>query len=481
MAPVLSGWPRRPELRGVTAPECQPWGMGLRVVLGPLVIIAWVLLAPGAARAQAPVPSEASEVMKAISSGDAAGLTALLARGKPRNLPGTSLSTRNVSPLMLASELGRDDVVRILLEAGADPALRVPRHLDDWPPRDWTAFCFARAHGHTAVEQRLVRSGAPSTPSCLEEADFAAAVHLKQFERGLRLAKTMENRVPPGLLARLVRFAREQKSPQVMRVLRVAGYRRKVVPPAPTGKPSDDGGRKPAAEDKHLLTRLIEEGKREEVRLAIEAGVDPDVFESYKDPTLIAAAKRTDVAILQLLLEEGAKVDITNEYGWLALDHVVAKSRDTGPAAIEAARMLLDAGAKKSLSPSGEPPRGFRILDAALSSCRMDILDLLLERGGAEALAAGPANRLYETVVKLDSPCSDEVSWALLEKLYTGGARIGGNVPVPRRIILIIRGDGTDTYRRHAYSELWSYAAKRPPEWERLLRQAGLPLESEAK
>ncbi|AKQ64736.1 hypothetical protein A176_001648 [Myxococcus hansupus] len=442
-----------------------------------MAIAAYVLLAPGATWAGAPDPGEAgeeSEVMRSVSSGDAAGLRALLARCKPRNLPGTLPSTRNLSPLMLASELGREDLVGILLEAGADPALRVPRHLDAWPPRDWTAFCFAQAHGHAAIAQRLLRTGASDAPSCMEEADFAAAVHLKHFERALRLAKTMENRVPPSLLERLVRYAREQKSPQLMRALRIVGYRRQLISRASTEKPE--------GEDKHLLTRLIEEGKHEEVRLAIESGADPDTFAPYKDPPLVAAAKRMDVVLLRLLLEEGAKVDITNEYGSPALDHVVAHSRDKGPAALEAARMLLDAGAKKSLAAGGAPPRGFRILDAALSSCRMDILDVLFDRGGREALVAGPANRLYETVVRPDTPCPEEMSWALLEKLYAGGARIGGDVPVPRRIILVIRGgDGMDAFRRHAYSALWSYAAKRPPEWERVLRQAGLPLESEEK
>ncbi|MCP3167813.1 ankyrin repeat domain-containing protein [Myxococcus qinghaiensis] len=456
--------------------------MGLRGVLGPLGIAVWVLLAPGGARALEPAPEgevEESAVMKAISSGDAAGLTALLARGEPRNLPGTSPSTRNVSPLMRASELGREELVRMLLEAGADPTLSVPRHLEDWPLRGWTALCFAHAQGHSAIEQRLLRSGALAHPSCLEEADFAAAVHLKQSERVLKLARTMKGRVPPVLLERLGRFAHEQKAPQVMRALRDVGYRRKVVPPPSTGKSPDGEGRSPEAEDKRLLTRLIWEGTREEVRLALERGVDPDVFRPYDDPPLIAAAKKMDVPLLRLLLEEGAKVDITNSSGLPALDHVVSNSRDKGPAALEAARMLLEAGAR-SFSPAGKPPQGFRVLDAALSSCRLDLIDLLFEHGAKAVLAAGPANKLYETVVSPDSPCPEELSWTLLERLYSGGARMGLDVPVPPRLILIIR-EGHDAYRSYAYSSLWSYAAKRPPEWGRLLRQAGLPPEPDEK
>ncbi|MBL0695056.1 ankyrin repeat domain-containing protein [Comamonas sp. JC664] len=458
--------------------------MGLRGVVAALAITTWMLLAPGAAWALEPVPGagiEDSAVMKAVSAGDATELAALLARGGPRNLPGRLPSTRNVSPLMLASELGHEDLVRILLEAGADPSPRVPRHLEDWPPHGWTALCFAQAHGHSAIARRLERTGASTQPSCLEEAGFAAAVHLKQYERAHKLAKVLENRVPPGLLERLVRFAREQKSPQLMRALRTVGYRRRVVSPLSTGKPPVDLDRTPQGEDAHLLTRLVQEGNHEEVRLAIERGVDPDVFVPYEDPPLVAAAKRMDVALLRLLLEEGAKVDISSTQGWTALDHVVARSRDAGPAALEAARMLFDAGAQKGLSPAGKPPRGFRILDAALASCRMDIVDLLFEQGARAVLVAGPANRLYETVVRPDSPCPDEMSWALLEKLYAGGARIGGDVPVPPRLIMLIRADRPDPYRLHAYASLWSYAAKRPPEWARLLHQAGLPSESEEK
>ncbi|MFP2958421.1 hypothetical protein ACLEPN_11405 [Myxococcus sp. 1LA] len=61
-----------------------PWGVGLRGVLDPLTITAWVLLASGRAQALALLPGgggEESAVMEAVSSGDAAGLTALLARG----------------------------------------------------------------------------------------------------------------------------------------------------------------------------------------------------------------------------------------------------------------------------------------------------------------------------------------------------------------------------------------------------------------
>src|SRR5581483_4993278 len=82
---------------------------------------------------------------------------ALLSRGADVNGP----DKRGTTPLYKASVQGKTEIVRVLLDAGADP------NLDSGGETEGTPLCAAAAWGHTDIVRLLLQSGAdPNRVEC---------------------------------------------------------------------------------------------------------------------------------------------------------------------------------------------------------------------------------------------------------------------------------------------------------------------------
>ena len=92
------------------------------------------------------------------------------------------------------------------------------------------------------------------------------------------------------------------------------------------------------------------------LELALAAGADPHVKDSWNGTGLIRAAHRGHVRVLRRLLRAGVDVDHVNRLGWTALLEAVVLG-DGSPRYVETVRLLLDAGADPRLpDEEGVPP-----------------------------------------------------------------------------------------------------------------------------
>lgn len=136
-------------------PSDMVGGMQLNraVVLATLLLIALGAVVNRIVRLL-PSGLEEGEVVRSQSSRGVGMLLAAIRQGDParvRNLLRTGVNVNaevdDQTPLALAVELGREDIVRMLLEAGARPEL---------PRRDgFTPHRLARHHGHEALAKLL--------------------------------------------------------------------------------------------------------------------------------------------------------------------------------------------------------------------------------------------------------------------------------------------------------------------------------------
>jgi len=109
----------------------------------------WV--ASGGKRVQPP-----GALLVAAAVGDVEGARGALARGASVDATDDFWRT----PLMLAARNGHEPIVRLLLERGADPALRARRPFAHDTKPAWTALAMARRYRRHAVERLLVAAGA---------------------------------------------------------------------------------------------------------------------------------------------------------------------------------------------------------------------------------------------------------------------------------------------------------------------------------
>lgn len=95
------------------------------------------------------------------------------------------------------------------------------------------------------------------------------------------------------------------------------------------------------------------------VRLLLEAGVDPNERAHYKEVLLIEAARR-DRDLTALLLDHGAKIDAADQYGNTALN-VAASRRD-----VSTMQLLLDRGARSGHFRNNEGRSALDLAETAL-------------------------------------------------------------------------------------------------------------------
>ncbi|RKH47434.1 hypothetical protein D7X12_02935 [Corallococcus sicarius] len=430
--------------------------------LASLMLLALTVAAPTARAESHFIRHEHSPVVRAIEDGDLPALRAALAQGEPRNRPGSAPNNSRQSPLMVACGWGRPDAAQVLLEAGADPSVTVPRHSNHWPPVGWSALCFARWKNLTDIEGRLIAAGAPPEPVCLREADFLAAVQKRDVEEVSRQVQRSHGRLPANVTHYAVGFALAHHDAGLMReVLRVG----RPAAPDRDGRTRGDGWMDKAFLYDDVATmgvlmdagvkpppvaELAEKGHTGLLARALKAGTSPDAEDADGRETLLSAAARNGhVDAVRLLLKAGADPNKKATSGQLPLLHAVGRN-PYKPEDTSITQLLLDAGADVRT-----PQAGSHLLQAAAGSCSPKTVALLLKRKvpwrNTPARGAGP----YSSALRNRNFCPEEETVRVLQALRSGGVRIRAD-------------DDAD------WTFLWRQA-KQHPAFERELTQAGMP------
>lgn len=205
---------------------------------------------------------DATDLLKACAAGDVEKARAGLDAGLDVNLR----SAKGMTPLMAAVWTGdHDEVVRLLLERGADLAAVQPSS-------GWSALTFAAVNGR-------------SRSLALLSAD----------PRARRLAKSDW---------KALHYAVQYRSPDGVRALLALG----AAPDA-----LDDGGRT-------ALHRAVGKSDASMVALLLDGGARPDVADPAGETPLHVAATRAHAGNVEALVRAGADRDARTKSGETAVD-----------------------------------------------------------------------------------------------------------------------------------------------------------------
>ena len=118
-------------------------------------------------------------------------------------------------------------------------------------------------------------------------------------------------------------------------------------------------------------------GRTELIREMIPLGPDLSIRNRYGGNALIPACERAHVETIKLLLTTAIDVDHINNLGWTCLLEIVILG-DGGPRHVEAARLVLDAGANPNLADKD----GMSPLAHARANGQADVAALIEKAGG---------------------------------------------------------------------------------------------------
>ena len=263
------------------------------------------------------------------------------------------------TPLMFLAWENRPEVIKLLLEAGADIEAQ-------------------DASGQTAV---MVCAERCSEKSFRVLANAGANLDTQDYQGDTALMYAMRSRTCPGLIPDLLRAGAdpnicgslrrtplmaasllESKAEEVMRVLLEAG--------------ADVHARDQL--ENTALSQASHYGSPESVRILLEAGADVHA-QDYRGrtPLMLSSWSIRGVdspEILKILLKAGADVHARSDSGMTALMYA---ARDTGEDCAESLRILLEAGSGIDLRDNfGESALGH-----AVTAGSLDAVETLLEAG----------------------------------------------------------------------------------------------------
>ncbi|GMH36939.1 hypothetical protein BSKO_04812 [Bryopsis sp. KO-2023] len=254
------------------------------------------------------------DLFNAAGAGESAKVKDLLLKGADVSSTHKAIS---MTPLHAAAEEGRDDTVKILIEAGAD--------IDALNEEEETPLFYAARSGHLGVTITLVKAGATVdsktdidfTP--MMEAAFKNHVEVVVFLLDSGADVNAQNK--GGVTALFLAAQRGHVS--VAKILLKAGAKVEL---------SAKDGVTP-------LMRAATNGHLELAELLLESGSDANAQNLVGLTALFFAANRGHLDIVKLLAKAGAPVDLKNDEGESAL---MATANDGHLDVIE---FLLESGA----------------------------------------------------------------------------------------------------------------------------------------
>ena len=273
-------------------------------------------------------------------------------------------SSKNQTPLCVASFCGHVDVARSLIDCGADLNAKSwdwtgPTEEEDW----WTPLHAAIYKGHRDVALLLLEHG--SDPEIRNSQD-ETALHVASY-RGcadIIVPQLLSRGADPNAEARFFGTPLHVSSmfgkPEIARIVLEQGVNPNAL---------DDWGRT-------ALHKASGYGGPEIARILLEHGTNPNTPDHSGRTALHLASKNT---IVDLLLEYGANVDARDEEGWTPL-HNAARTLK-----LQVLVALLGRGADPhALTNNGETPFQFAKTpyEWVSKEDQAEVIQLLLERTG---------------------------------------------------------------------------------------------------
>jgi ankyrin repeat protein len=315
----------------------------------------------------------------------------------------TELNRNGMPGLIIAAGSGHEEVVRLLLDRGADVAAKTEY--------GWTALHWAAESGHEAVMRLLLDQGADIAAKdergrtalhWAAENGHEAVVRLLLDQGADIAAKDGEGRTA-------LHWAAESGHEAVVRLLL-------------------DQGADVAANDGEGWTALhcaAGSGHEAVVRLLLDQGADVAAKDGEGWTALHCAAENGHEAVVRLLLDQGADVAAKDGNGWTALHSAAGKGHEA------VVRLLLDQGADVA----AKDEDGWTALHSAAGSGHEAVVRLLLDRGADVAAKDGnggtalhsAAGSGHEAVVRLlldrgaDVAAKTSGGWTALHSAASSG------------------------------------------------------------
>ena len=357
-------------------------------VLGAFVLLA--VLAAGA-------PALAGDIHQAIAEDDA-GRVAELLRDNPSLTSQADDGPAGDLPLHVAAALGRLDIARLLIDAGADvnggdvdestpldvAAIRrqpemvnlLLKHGADLNHRDRNGACaisFAAFGGDSTIIRQLIDAGADLNYRSHNGTTLvhAAAMRGQGWLLDLLFARGQDPSVTNNAGESALVWAARGGQPEIMERLLAAG--------AAVDRP-DTSGITP-------LAVAIMFRSPEAARVLLNHGADPNRADERGNTPLIMASWGEEPALVTLLTERGADPNAANEEGGRPLWSAMLDGN------LEMVTALLEAGADPN---AVDPHYGRTALHVAAVGGFRDIADLLLDHGASpDARDAGGHTPLW--------------------------------------------------------------------------------------
>ena len=323
---------------------------------------------PGLIRSLYERSGDPEDITQVAQVGDRAALARWIAAGHDvdRSEPGGR------TPLAIAAASGQLGIVRMLLEAGADPALE--------SASAGSVLSIAARDGSSEIVAALLEAGG-TTSGQRAEALYSAnlAGDVRSVRALLEHGADPLSGAPRGGAARdhAFEFGNEElvdayvEAGQPLSVSAAARLGRVDELEAMLASGADPGEASPAGSAP--IRVAIENDHVAALEVLLEHGVDPgDALATWdrKSP-LHFAASRPDAALAQVLLDRGASADAIDRIGRSPLYDAVVHGHD------EVVRLLLARGADPNLAPPGE---------SLLEATRDPALRKLLRDHGARAV-----------------------------------------------------------------------------------------------
>jgi ankyrin repeat protein len=373
-----------------------------------------------------PQPDDTTALHWAAYHGDTAAASALLrAKAKPDARTGTGMT-----PLAMAAEAGHEEMVRLLLKARADPNLTLTNgetplmmaarngnvavigqllsrgaQIDATEKlRGTTALMWAAANGNTDAVRLLVKKGANV------EAHSAAISpgrkpYLADASRS-RLQEFIDQRGQGGQVVEQANLDAEGRAAAKRRVEKEIAATRAAVARFPPAPPEPEDTKKWGG-----LTPLIfatREGSLDTVKALLDAGANVNQTSEFGWTALLVATQNRFYRLGAFLLERGADPNIANAGGWnplyIATDNRNIESGDYPTRKpdmdhLEYIQKLLAAGANPNLRMGSSTEtrtifthqwlfeEGATPFLRAAQSSDLVLMKLLLEKGADPSIA----------------------------------------------------------------------------------------------